>query len=57
MKDADNPEESEDGAKLPLAKKMLFYVDRIKIKSRESAELGQARVEMLKILIVILRIT
>ncbi len=54
MTDANNSEESEGGARLPLAKKMLHYVSRIKIKSRDlpnSAELRQAKGEMLKILI------
>src|SRR5260370_11835592 len=54
MTDANNSEESEGGARLPLAKKMLPYVSRIKIKSRDlpnSAELRQAKGEMLKILI------
>jgi hypothetical protein len=54
MKDADNPEESEDDAKLPLDEKMLSYVDRIKIKSRDlprTAGRRQAKDEMLKILI------
>lgn len=54
MTDANNSEESEDGARLPLTKKMLPYVSRIKIKSRDlpdTAELRQAKGDMLKILI------
>jgi hypothetical protein len=54
MTDANSSEEGEDGARLPLTKKMLPYVSRTKIKSRDlpdTAELRQAKGEMLKILI------
>jgi hypothetical protein len=54
MTDTNNSEESEDGAKLPLAKKMHPYVSRTKIKLRDlpiTAELRQAKGEMLKVLI------
>jgi hypothetical protein len=53
MTDA-NSEESEDGARLPLPKKMVPYVSRIKLKSRDlpdTAELRQAKRDMLQILV------
>jgi hypothetical protein len=54
MTDANDPKEIQNGAKPPVADKMLPYVNRIKIKSRNlppTAELRRAKSEMLTILV------